>query len=159
LKVAPAGAISQGFGEERDLARIEEGGQMRGAKPEHVSDRAKERQRREMGTLGSGNHYLEVQAVAEIFDQDVARQFGLKLDDLHQGVSALGIGLFRAQASTGQARLVHSFCACLEGRDAPPGLSRTPHRQEGDRRDEGNPQAWRGSKPLIEIKDPDVVLS
>ena len=87
-------AISQGFGEERDLARIEEGGQMRGAKPEHVSDRAKERQRREMGTLGSGNHYLEVQAVAEIFDQDVARQFGLKLDEavvtIHCGSRGLG---------------------------------------------------------------------
>ena len=49
---------------------------MAGAKPEHVSDRAKERQRREMGTLGSGNHYLEVQAVAEIFDAAVAQVFG-----------------------------------------------------------------------------------
>ena len=38
--------------------------------PSYVSERAKERQRREMGTLGSGNHYLEVQAVAEIFDAD-----------------------------------------------------------------------------------------
>jgi tRNA-splicing ligase RtcB len=87
-------AIDQGWGEERDLARIEEGGQMRGAKPADVSERAKERQRREMGTLGSGNHYLEIQAVAEIFDQNIAGQFGLKLDDvvatIHCGSRGLG---------------------------------------------------------------------
>jgi tRNA-splicing ligase RtcB len=62
-------AIERGWGEVRDLDRIEERGQMAGAEPDNVSHRAKERQRREMGTLGSGNHYLEVQAVAEIFDQ------------------------------------------------------------------------------------------
>ena len=87
-------AIEQGWGEERDLARIEEGGQMRGAKPADVSERAKERQRREMGTLGSGNHYLEIQAVAEIFDQNIAEQFGLKLDEvvatIHCGSRGLG---------------------------------------------------------------------
>ena len=59
-----------------------------------VSDRAKERQRREMGTLGSGNHYLEVQAVAEIFDDDVAGVFGLAKDDvvvtIHCGSRGLG---------------------------------------------------------------------
>jgi RNA-splicing ligase RtcB len=41
------------------------------------SDGAKKRQRREMGTLGSGNHYLEIQAVAEIYDEAVAKAFGL----------------------------------------------------------------------------------
>jgi tRNA-splicing ligase RtcB (3'-phosphate/5'-hydroxy nucleic acid ligase) len=50
---------------------------MAGARPDYVSARAKERQRREMGTLGSGNHHLEVQAVAEICDADVAKVFGL----------------------------------------------------------------------------------
>jgi len=67
---------------------------MAGARPEHVSDRAKERQRREMGTLGSGNHYLEVQAVAEIFDAAVGRAFGLAQDDvvvtIHCGSRGLG---------------------------------------------------------------------
>jgi tRNA-splicing ligase RtcB len=67
---------------------------MAGAEPEHVSDRAKERQRREMGTLGSGNHYLEVQAVAEIFDPAVAEAFGLARDDIvvtiHCGSRGLG---------------------------------------------------------------------
>ncbi len=61
-------AIEQGWGETRDLERIEEGGTMAGARPEFISERAKERQHREMGTLGSGNHYFEVQAIAEIYD-------------------------------------------------------------------------------------------
>jgi tRNA-splicing ligase RtcB len=87
-------AIGRGYGEARDLARIEEGGRMKGAKAACVSDRAKERQRREMGTLGSGNHYLEVQAVAEIFDPEVANAFGLRLDEvvvtIHCGSRGLG---------------------------------------------------------------------
>src|SRR5262249_34888544 len=60
----------------------EEGGKMVGAIPECVSERARERQRREMGTLGSGNHYLEVQAVAEIFDAGVAKGYGLAENDV-----------------------------------------------------------------------------
>lgn len=87
-------AIGRGWGEVRDLDRIEEHGQMAGAEPDNVSHRAKERQRREMGTLGSGNHYLEVQAVAEIFDKDAARGFGLKQDEvmvtIHCGSRGLG---------------------------------------------------------------------
>jgi tRNA-splicing ligase RtcB len=87
-------AIENGWGEERDLDRIEEGGTMRDAEPRQVSDRAKERQRGEMGTLGSGNHYLEVQAVAEIFDKDAARIFGMAVDDvvvtIHCGSRGLG---------------------------------------------------------------------
>ena len=67
---------------------------MADARSEHVSDRAKERQRREMGTLGSGNHYLEVQAVVEIFDTAVAEVFGLARDDvvvtIHCGSRGLG---------------------------------------------------------------------
>ena len=87
-------AIERGWGEARDLERIEEGGRMAGALPEQVSARAKERQRREMGTLGSGNHYLEVQGVAEIFDTKVADIFGLSVDDvvvtIHCGSRGLG---------------------------------------------------------------------
>ena len=55
-------AVERGWGELRDLERIEENGRMAGARPDYVSERAKERQRREMGTLGSGNHYLEFRA-------------------------------------------------------------------------------------------------
>jgi tRNA-splicing ligase RtcB len=94
LKDGARWAVGRGWGEARDLERIEEEGQMSGAKPEFVSERAKERQRREMGTLGSGNHYLEIQAVAEIFDVTVADKFGLARDDvvvtIHCGSRGLG---------------------------------------------------------------------
>jgi tRNA-splicing ligase RtcB len=87
-------AVEQGWGEMRDLERIEEDGCMAGARPDCVSSRAKERQRREMGTLGSGNHYLEVQAIAEIYDAAVAKSFGLKQDEvvatIHCGSRGLG---------------------------------------------------------------------
>ena len=87
-------AVALGWGEVRDLERIEERGRMAGAEPACVSERAKERQRREMGTLGSGNHYLEVQAVTEIFDASIAKVFGLSLDDvvvtIHCGSRELG---------------------------------------------------------------------
>ncbi len=87
-------AVERGWGEARDLERIEEAGRMAGAQPEYVSERAKERQRREMGTLGSGNHYLEVQGVAEIIDAEVAQAFGLSPDDvvvtIHCGSRGLG---------------------------------------------------------------------
>jgi tRNA-splicing ligase RtcB len=87
-------AVDRGWGEISDLDRIEENGTMSGAMPENVSERARERQRREMGTLGSGNHYLEVQAVAEIFDTNVAKSYGLAEDDvvvtIHCGSRGLG---------------------------------------------------------------------
>lgn len=87
-------AIGCGWGEARDLERIEEGGTMAGAVPECVSERARERQRCEMGTLGSGNHYLEVQAVAEIFDAATASVYGLAENDvvvtIHCGSRGLG---------------------------------------------------------------------
>ncbi|GBD42592.1 RNA-splicing ligase RtcB [bacterium HR40] len=89
-----AWAVSQGFGHVEDLARIEEAGCIAGADPDAVSRRAKERQRAEMGTLGSGNHYLEVQYVAEIRDPRTARAFGLGLDEvvvtIHCGSRGLG---------------------------------------------------------------------
>jgi len=87
-------AIEQGFGEGADLERIEEGGCMKGARPEEVSDRAKKRQRGEMGTLGSGNHYLELQEVVEIFDENAAAALGLNKNDIvisiHCGSRGLG---------------------------------------------------------------------
>jgi tRNA-splicing ligase RtcB len=87
-------AVERGWGEARDLERIEENGQMAGAHPECVSDHAKERQRREMGTLGSGNHYLEVQLVEEIFDPAAAKSFGVAQGDvvvtIHCGSRGLG---------------------------------------------------------------------
>jgi len=87
-------AVQQGYGEPADLERIEEHGRMAGADPSAVSDHAKHRQRNEMGTLGSGNHYLEVQYVAEIFAPEVAETLGLRLGDvvvsIHCGSRGLG---------------------------------------------------------------------
>jgi tRNA-splicing ligase RtcB len=87
-------AVEQGYGTEDDLARIEEAGCMAGARPDEVSDRAKKRQREEMGTLGSGNHYLEVQYVTKIFDAGIADAFGMKEGDIvlsiHCGSRGLG---------------------------------------------------------------------
>lgn len=87
-------AVARGYGRLEDLERIEEGGCASGAKPTCVSHEAKKRQAREMGTLGSGNHYLEIQRVAEIFDPTIAAVFGLQLDDIvlsiHCGSRGLG---------------------------------------------------------------------
>ena len=87
-------AVARGYGEAADLERIEEHGCMAGAEPAQVSDRAKRRQRAEMGTLGSGNHYLEVQEVAEIFDPAAAGAYGLAAGDvvisIHCGSRGLG---------------------------------------------------------------------
>jgi len=87
-------AVERGFGTIADLDRIEESGCMPDARPEHVSDRARKRQQDEMGTLGSGNHYLEVQKVAAVLDADVARAFGLHEADvvvsIHCGSRGLG---------------------------------------------------------------------
>jgi len=77
LSGGAAWALERGWGEAADLERIEEHGVMPGARPEFVTEKARKRQHREMGTLGSGNHYLEVQEVAEIFDAAIAESFGL----------------------------------------------------------------------------------
>lgn len=87
-------AVERDYGTLEDLERIEEHGCMAGAKPEEVSYHAKERQRDEVGTLGSGNHYLEVQYVAEVHDALTAEAFGLHAGDvvvsIHCGSRGLG---------------------------------------------------------------------
>ena len=70
-------AVEEGYGFEDDLTHCEESGGMAGADPEQVSVKARKRGRPQLGTLGSGNHFLEIQRVEEIYDPDVARQFGL----------------------------------------------------------------------------------
>jgi tRNA-splicing ligase RtcB len=87
-------AVDRGYGTAADLEVIEEHGRMPDAHPEWVSKRARLRQQDEMGTLGSGNHYLEVQRVAEIHDPRVADVFGLHVDgivvSIHCGSRGLG---------------------------------------------------------------------
>lgn len=87
-------AVERGLGRAEDLDRIEEKGCAAGADPAAVSDHARKRQRREMGTLGSGNHYLEVQEIVEIFDPAVAAGYGLEpgkcVVTIHCGSRGLG---------------------------------------------------------------------
>jgi tRNA-splicing ligase RtcB len=87
-------AVERGWGLPEDLAGVEEQGTMSGAEPEQISERARRRQRDEMGTLGSGNHYLEVQQIAEVMDPQIARALGLAEGDavvsIHCGSRGLG---------------------------------------------------------------------
>ncbi len=70
-------AVEQGYGVEADVTHCEENGHMEGADPAQVSAKARKRGRPQLGTLGSGNHFLEIQRVEEIFDEEKAKQFGL----------------------------------------------------------------------------------
>jgi tRNA-splicing ligase RtcB len=87
-------AVKHGYGTAADLEFIEEGGRVGGPVPENVSPLAKKRQRGEMGTLGSGNHYLEVQVVDRIHDAAAAQVYGLHegqlLVSIHCGSRGLG---------------------------------------------------------------------
>lgn len=69
--------VEQGYGEEDDITFCEEGGKMAGADASLVSDHAKNRGRDQVGTLGSGNHFTEIQKVETIFDEDIAKVLGL----------------------------------------------------------------------------------
>jgi len=94
LEMGAKWAVEQGYGTFEDLERLESQGQLKGADASKVSKRAKERGLEQLGTLGSGNHFLEVQKVDEIFDEAVAKQMGLSLGQvtimLHTGSRGLG---------------------------------------------------------------------
>lgn len=87
-------AVEQGFGVSDDLERIESGGCIDGADPSLISTKAYERGRAQQGTLGSGNHFLEVQYVDEIYDEGAANSLGLFLDQItvmiHTGSRGFG---------------------------------------------------------------------
>lgn len=87
-------AVEQGYGTDDDLVHTEEQGCIADAKPRYVSDHAKKRQQDEVGTLGSGNHYLEVQLVTEIFDDTIAKTYGIEKNkimmSIHCGSRGLG---------------------------------------------------------------------
>ena len=87
-------AVRRGYGCSEDLERIEEEGCIAQAEPAAISQRARQRQRDEMGTLGSGNHYLEVQWIAQVFDESIAAGFGLEqgrvVVSIHCGSRGLG---------------------------------------------------------------------
>ncbi|MFH1316527.1 MAG: RtcB family protein [Candidatus Woesearchaeota archaeon] len=70
-------AVENGYGVKEDIPRIEEDGCMKGADPSKVSDLAKKRGKAQLGTLGAGNHFLEIQAVGDIFDKKTAKEWGI----------------------------------------------------------------------------------
>jgi len=94
LSGGAAWAVSRGFGEKADLMRIEERGCMAGAMPDMVSEAAKARQRDQMGTLGAGNHYLEVQVADDIAHPAAAALYGIEKGrvavSIHCGSRGLG---------------------------------------------------------------------
>ena len=87
-------AVEKGFGTEGDLEHIEERGCINGADPNQVSERALERGRAQLGTLGSGNHFVEVGYVAEVYDEAAAGTMGLRKDQVtvfvHTGSRGMG---------------------------------------------------------------------
>jgi len=96
-RIAAEGApfvVRRGLGWESDITMTEADGCLRDARPDFVSDRAYDRGADQCGTLGSGNHFIEVQVVDEIYDEAAARAFGLRLDDIavmiHSGSRGLG---------------------------------------------------------------------
>ena len=94
LEKGAAWAVKQGYGTQEDLKRIEERGAMAGAEVGAVSSRAKERGKKQLGTLGSGNHFLEIEEVVEVYDEETADAFGLFPGQLavqiHSGSRGLG---------------------------------------------------------------------
>ena len=94
LEKGPRWAVDHGMGSEADLVHTEEQGCIAGADPYAVSPRAKQRGKPQLGTLGSGNHFLEVQRVDEIFDEKTASQYNLSQDRIvvliHTGSRGLG---------------------------------------------------------------------
>ena len=126
-------AVANGYGTPSDLEHIEERGELEGADPAKVSSRAKQRGKEQLGTLGSGNHFAEVQYVAEVFDPEVARAF--KLHDrqivvlIHTGSRGLGhqvctdyLDIMQEAMRTYGMEIVDRQLACVpisspEGRD------------------------------------------
>jgi tRNA-splicing ligase RtcB len=98
LERGAAWAVERGWGDAEDLERLESGGRLHGAGPENVSGHALDRGRRQLGTLGSGNHFLEVQVVDEVYDASAARRVGV------------GPGQVTLMIHTGSRGLGHQVC-------------------------------------------------
>ena len=93
-------AIEKGYGEAKDIEVTEESGCMKGANPDKVSSKAKKRGTPQLGTLGSGNHFLEVEVVEEIYDRNVASIMGIS-----------GIGQVLVLIHTGSRGFGHEVCS------------------------------------------------
>lgn len=86
--------VKKGYGKNEDLDYTEERGAVKGANPDAVSDRAYTRGKKQSGTLGSGNHFLEIQVIDQVYDEEAARIFGLEAGQvtlmIHSGSRGLG---------------------------------------------------------------------
>jgi tRNA-splicing ligase RtcB len=98
LKEGAAAVVREGLSWEDDLEFIEEGGALDGADPSLVTDKAVKRGRRQCGTLGAGNHFIEIQRVEEIFDPEAAAAYGL------------AVGMITVMIHTGSRGLGHQTC-------------------------------------------------
>ncbi len=87
-------AVEKGFGRPEDLEATEENGALKGADPSQLSERALQRGKAQIGTLGSGNHFVEIQVIDEIYDQEITSRLGLTLGlvtlMIHSGSRGLG---------------------------------------------------------------------
>ena len=92
-------AVKRGYGTEADLERTEEGGCLEGADPAKISQRAKDRGNGQVGTLGAGNHFIEIDVVQDVFDESAAQRIGL-----HRGQVAV-------QIHCGSRGLGHQVCS------------------------------------------------
>ncbi len=88
-------AVEKGFGTKEDIERVEDNGCIKGADPSKVSQRAKARGRNQLGTLGAGNHFIDIQEINKIYDEKIAKIFGLEKKGqivvmIHTGSRGLG---------------------------------------------------------------------
>jgi tRNA-splicing ligase RtcB len=110
-KGSPYLVRKKGLGLEADLAHTESGGCLPGSNPAKVSERAKDRGRDQLGTMGSGNHFVEVQEVDEVFDEDAAKAMSLAPGQvtvlIHTGSRGLGHQVCTDYVRLMDARLAH----------------------------------------------------
>ena len=112
LEKGPSALLEQGLGEKQDIENAEANGRLEWTNPENVSQKAKERGRDQVGTLGSGNHFLEVQKVQEVFNEKIAKDFGLFKNQIvvmiHTGSRGLG-----HQVCSDYLKIADKELACL----------------------------------------------
>lgn len=106
-------AVDEGYGVKDDLVHCEENGSMKGADPSQVSVKARKRGKPQLGTIGSGNHFLEIQRVDEIFDEGIAKRFGLFKGQItvmiHCGSRGAGHQICTDHLEV-LSRAVHKYC-------------------------------------------------
>jgi len=102
LREGAVWTVENGYGERDDLDRLEENGRFRGADPDIVSERAKRRGMPQLGSLGAGNHFLEIQRITDVLDADAAKAYGITGKDqivvmIHTGSRGCGYQICQDQ--------------------------------------------------------------